>query len=88
MAGMGGRRCLEEMLRIDPHAKVLIMTGYADASLVKEALNAGAKGVLYKPFRPREITSLIRDILTAESRSTRTTAERGRPRRLKVLVSK
>ncbi|MBW2173332.1 MAG: response regulator, partial [Deltaproteobacteria bacterium] len=43
MAGMGGRQCLEEMLKIDPQAKVLIMTGYAVDDHATQVLETGAK---------------------------------------------
>jgi CheY-like chemotaxis protein len=63
MAGMGGRRCLDEMLKIDPHLRVLVMTGYADDDLVLQAVEEGAREVLRKPFRDHELAGTIRRLL-------------------------
>jgi PAS domain S-box-containing protein len=63
MPGMGGKKSLEKILQINPHARVLLMTGYsADAGL--EALLAkGAKGLLGKPFKAKELLNTIRQVL-------------------------
>ncbi|MCK4391235.1 MAG: response regulator [Desulfobacterales bacterium] len=66
MVGMGGKRCLEELLKLDPVAKVLILTGYTVAGPVKEAEEMGAKGLLSKPVRPRQMAKVIREILDRE----------------------
>jgi CheY-like chemotaxis protein len=79
MSGMGGRQCLEEMLKIDPQAKVLIMTGYAVDDNAAQVLERGAKGVLNKPFRGEEIGKMIRRILDKEIISTETTSRTSRP---------
>jgi len=70
MAGMGGKRCLEEMLKIDPEVKIVVMTGYAVDDHVTQALERGAKGVLNKPFRAEEIGKMIRRILDEKPIST------------------
>ena len=44
MPGLPGRAVLERLLALDPHAKVVLFTGYADAGDLR-----GAAGVLEKP---------------------------------------
>jgi signal transduction histidine kinase/ActR/RegA family two-component response regulator len=87
MAGMGGKRCLEEMLKIDPEVKIVVMTGYAVDDHVTQALERGAKGVLNKPFRAEEIGKMIRRILDEEPISTQAISHK-RGSGLRVVSSK
>ena len=50
MPGMGGFKCLQEIIRINPVARVLIASGYAMEGRVKESLKAGAAGYMGKPY--------------------------------------
>jgi CheY-like chemotaxis protein len=63
MPGMGGRRCLDELLCIDPRAKVLIASGHAMNDSVKESIAAGAKGFVGKPYDVRQLLRAVREIL-------------------------
>jgi len=87
MPGMGGKRCLDEMLKLDPEVKVLMMTGYAVHDHIREALERGARGVLNKPFSGQEMATMIRRILDEEPISGETTPGKSRPG-LRVVVSK
>lgn len=86
MAGMGGKRCLDEMLKLDPQVKVLMMTGYALSDRIREALEAGARGVLNKPFRAQDMAKMIRRILDEEPTPHDVTSGKSRPG-LRVVVS-
>ena len=44
MPGMGGEQCLQEILKINPEAKVVIASGYAASQTVKYLMEAGASG--------------------------------------------
>jgi DNA-binding NtrC family response regulator len=63
MPGMGGHRCLEEMLRIEPNLKVIIASGYSAGKKLKETLNSGAAGFLAKPYHHYEIMAKISKFL-------------------------
>lgn len=63
MPGMGGRHCLQEILKIDPEARVIVSSGYSDHGSVKEALAAGARGFLGKPYEAKEMLQLVRRAL-------------------------
>jgi CheY-like chemotaxis protein len=78
MAGMGGKRCLEEIVKLDPQAKVLITTGYTDSDLITEALESGAIEVLSKPFRAQAMAKTIRHILDKETVSSHNTSRKNR----------
>jgi CheY-like chemotaxis protein len=59
MPGMGGRRCLDELLQIDPNAKVLVASGYSGDGEEKAMLQAGAKAFVPKPFRLQGLADKI-----------------------------
>jgi len=66
MPGMGGRRCLEEILRANPRARVLITSGYVPDAQSWNAQVAGAVGLLMKPYRRGAILEEIRKSLDAQ----------------------
>ncbi|MGQ9750037.1 hybrid sensor histidine kinase/response regulator [Desulfosoma sp.] len=51
MPGMGGARCLTEILRRYPNLPVIIATGYLDPHKREELLAKGAADFVEKPFR-------------------------------------
>ncbi len=59
MPGLNGVETLQEIKKIRPDAAVLMMTAYAVQGLIKEALRAGAYGVLHKPLNVERAISLI-----------------------------
>jgi DNA-binding NtrC family response regulator len=61
--GMGGKKCYEEILKINPKAKILIVSGYSVNGPGKEALEAGARGFVGKPFDVVHMLDVVRDIL-------------------------
>jgi PAS domain S-box-containing protein len=66
MPKIGGRQCLDELLKIDPRLKVLIASGYSDAENREELVRAGAKGFVGKPFHMTELLQALRDVLDAD----------------------
>jgi nitrogen-specific signal transduction histidine kinase/CheY-like chemotaxis protein len=63
MPGMGGLKCLEELLKINPQAKIVIASGCAVDGMPKCVLEAGAKTFIPKPFRLEEMAKEIRNVL-------------------------
>lgn len=61
--GMGDKICYEEILKINPRAKILIVSGYPAEGPGKEALEAGAKGFVGKPFEVSHMLKTVRKIL-------------------------
>lgn len=63
MPGMGGRRCLEQILQINPEAKVLIANDSSSNAAVQDLVEAGARGLISKPYRMSEMLPVIREAL-------------------------
>jgi PAS domain S-box-containing protein len=63
MPGMGGQRCLEAILALNPQARVLIASGYTAAGQVEASLQAGAAGFVAKPYRRLDLLMTVRKVL-------------------------
>src|ERR671914_500584 len=59
MPGMGGLRTLEEILKVDAEAVVIMITAYATFDTAIAAWQRGAFNCIRKPFDNREILKLI-----------------------------
>lgn len=65
MPNMSGKKCLEEILKINPRASVLICTGYTADTSSADILRAGAKRLIHKPFVMGDLLAAIREIFDA-----------------------
>ena len=63
MPGMGGKKCLKELVKINPQAKVIIASGYSVNGPTKETIEAGAKAFVGKPYEVNQILKVVREIL-------------------------
>lgn len=63
MAGMGGRKCLEELLKINPEVKVVIASGYGSYDIITDPRKFGARAFLAKPYRLDMLVTTVRKIL-------------------------
>jgi PAS domain S-box-containing protein len=65
MPEMDGKKCLSEILHINPKAKVLIASGYSPISPTIPSLLPGAKGLVAKPYQMRKLLKAVREVLDA-----------------------
>jgi PAS domain S-box-containing protein len=63
MPGMGGKRCLEKLVEMNPQVKVIIASGYSVNGPTKDAIGAGAKGFVGKPYEVRQMLQAIRKVM-------------------------
>ena len=64
MPGDNGIRTIREIMKIDREAKILVISALSrEDDLVKEAVEAGAKGFVAKPFKPGTVMAEIKRIL-------------------------
>src|SRR5262250_2018670 len=59
MPGIGGLRALEEFLKMDPEAVIVMITAYATFDTAIAAWERGAFGCIRKPFQNEQITGTI-----------------------------
>ena len=59
MPGMGGLTALEELVKLDAEAVVLMVTAYATFDTAISAWEKGAAGVIRKPFQNEQILALV-----------------------------
>lgn len=62
-SGMGGKDATDGILNIDPNAKVVVSTGYANDTLVLHHRRYGFAGVAVKPFRIEDLSGILNQIL-------------------------
>ncbi len=63
MPGMNGLAALQEILAMDPGARVLICSAVGQQSVIMEAIQAGARDFIVKPFKPERLAGAIRRVL-------------------------
>jgi two-component system chemotaxis response regulator CheY len=63
MPRRSGMEALEEIRRIAPACRVLVVSSLETESLRQSALASGAVGFVVKPFHPLEITDAVRRAL-------------------------
>lgn len=59
MPRLGGRDCFFALRRIDPDARVIIASGYAETEQVRQILAAGAASFLHKPFDLKDLALAV-----------------------------
>ncbi len=52
-----------EILKMDPSAKIIMVTALGQESLLKECIDLGVKDFIVKPFTPDRILSAINKVL-------------------------
>ena len=63
MPEMGGIDAVREITRLDPGAKVLMCSAMGQQALVVEAIQAGAKDFVVKPFQPGRVLEAVQRVL-------------------------
>lgn len=59
MEGIDGVTCLRELMKIDPDARVIMISAQGQGQLEKEARDAGARGYVTKPI---DVENLLRTV--------------------------
>ncbi|MEI7880110.1 MAG: ATP-binding protein [bacterium] len=57
--GIGGQEVLKEILAMDPHAKAIVSSGYAEGPVMSNFPFYGFKGVLVKPYTETQLEELV-----------------------------
>jgi two-component system chemotaxis response regulator CheY len=65
MPEMDGLEALKEIRKIDPEARVAMVTAMGQQAIVMEALRAGAKDFILKPFQPDRVLGALQKLLAS-----------------------
>ena len=60
MPNLDGIAAIKEIVKNDPEAKIVVCSAMGQKALVIEALNAGAKDFIVKPFQPDRIIDSLK----------------------------
>ncbi len=63
MPDMGGIEAVREICKQDPDAKILMCSAMGQQALVVEAIQAGAKDFVVKPFQPSRVLEAVQRVL-------------------------
>jgi two-component system, cell cycle sensor histidine kinase and response regulator CckA len=61
--GMGGEETARRILEIDPAAKVIVSSGYANDPIMANHAAYGFKGVIPKPYRTADLSRTLQEVL-------------------------
>jgi CheY-like chemotaxis protein len=64
---LNGAALFSTLKEFDPKVNFILASGYLSPSLKSDLLQAGAKAFIQKPYDPKEVLRLIRDILDTSS---------------------
>jgi CheY-like chemotaxis protein len=62
---MGGKEAVQRLLAMDPKAKVIVTSGYANDPVMEDYISQGFCGVITKPCNLAKLSQLLDDVLKA-----------------------
>ena len=62
MPDMGGIEAVKEIMKFDPQARILMCSAMGQQALVSEAIQAGAKDFVVKPFQPSRVLEAVQRV--------------------------
>ena len=63
MPEMGGIEAVKQITTMDPGARILMCSAMGQQALVQEALQAGARDFVVKPFQPSRVLEAVQRVL-------------------------
>ncbi len=64
MPQMDGLECIEQLVKINPDVRILVVSALSDKSTGIEALSLGASGFLCKPFSDDELMEALHELVS------------------------
>jgi PAS domain S-box-containing protein len=61
--GMGGKEAMEQLLKIDPHVRAIVSSGYSSDPVLSSYRSNGFRGVVPKPYKLTDLSRTIRAVL-------------------------
>lgn len=63
MPQMDGIECIENLVKLKPAVRILVISALADKATAVEAMEKGANGFLNKPFTDRQLNEAIAELI-------------------------
>jgi len=63
MPEMNGIEATKEIMRLDPNAKIIVCSAMGQQMMVIEAMQAGAKDFIVKPFRQDKVIEVLSKVV-------------------------
>lgn len=63
MPEMDGLTALKEIRKVDPEAKVAMVTAMGQQSMIMDAIKSGAKDFVVKPFQPDRVLAAVKKLV-------------------------
>lgn len=63
MPRMDGIECIENIVRLKPDVRILVISALADKATAIDAMEKGANGFLNKPFTDRQLNDAIAELI-------------------------
>ena len=60
--GMGGREATEEILKLDPQARIIASSGYSEDQIMSHCRDYGFKAAIAKPYQLSDLAEVIRQV--------------------------
>lgn len=68
MAGMSGLEAIKEIMQIDSKAYIIVCSAMGQQAIVREAIDAGARGFVVKPFDEEDLINEVKRALKIRNR--------------------
>ena len=66
MPERSGIEALKQIIALNPRARVVMCSALGQESLIIEAIEAGARDFIVKPFKPAKVVEIAQKVLAAE----------------------
>ena len=66
--GIGGKEAVGELLKADPHARVIVSSGYSNDPVMSDFQKYGFSGVIVKPYKIETIGKTLQNVITGSSK--------------------
>jgi two-component system chemotaxis response regulator CheY len=63
MPDMDGIKAVKEIRQVDPRARIIMCSAMGQQAMVIDAIRAGAKDFVVKPFQPERVLEAVRKVL-------------------------
>lgn len=61
--GIGGKETAQRILQLDPHARLVVSSGYADDPIMANYAEFGFRGVISKPYNLNKLSAILTQVL-------------------------